>query len=66
MRALEAELRVCAPAAITQLSEAQLGDLASAIREARRRQAAELSAAGERAIGHVPRLLRAPVRRVLR
>jgi hypothetical protein len=63
LRALEAELRAPAPQA---LSEAQLQDLAAAIRDARRRQAAELTAAGEKALSHIPRLLRAPVRRVLK
>lgn len=66
LRALEAELRASAPGAIKQLSDDQLQDLAAAVREARHRQAAELTAAGEKALGHVPRLLRAPVRRVLR
>ncbi len=66
LRALEAELRATAPQAIAQLSEAHLHDLAQAVRDARRRQAAELAAAGEKALGHVPRLLRAPVRMVLR
>jgi hypothetical protein len=66
LRALEAELRASPPRAVKQLSQEQLQDLASAVRDARRRQAAELAAAGEKALGHVPRLLRAPVRRVLR
>jgi len=65
-RALEAELRAPAPQALKALSEAQLQDLAAAVRDARRRQAAELTAAGEKALGHIPRLLRAPVRRVLK
>jgi hypothetical protein len=66
LRALEAELRASAPEGVKRLSEAQLHDLAAAVRDARRRQAAELTAAGEKALGHVPRLLRTPVRRVLR
>ncbi len=66
LQALEAELRGPAPQAIKLLSDDQLRDLASAVHDARRRQAAELGAAGEKALGHVPRLLRAPVRRVLR
>jgi len=65
-RALQAELRAPAPPALKALSEAQLQDLAAAVRDARRRQAAELIAAGEKALGHIPRLLRAPVRRVLK
>lgn len=66
LRGLEAELRASAPGAIKQLSDDHLQDLAAAVREARHRQAAELTAAGEKALGQVPRLLRAPVRRVLR
>jgi hypothetical protein len=65
-RALEAELRAPAPQALKALNEVQLQDLAVAVRDARRRQAAELTAAGEKALGHIPRLLRAPVRRVLK
>lgn len=65
-RALEAELRAPAPQGLKALSDIQLQDLAVAIRDARHRQAAELTAAGEKALGHIPRLLRAPVRRVLR
>lgn len=65
-RALEAELRTSAPRTIKKLTDAQQQDLAAAIGDARRRQAAELAAAGEKALGHVPRLLRGPVRRVIR
>ena len=65
LRALEAELGGSAPAGIARLSGPQLLTLAGAVREARRRQAAELEAAGTRALSHVPRLLRAPVRKVL-
>jgi hypothetical protein len=66
LRALEAELRAPAPEGLKRLSDQQLQDLAAAVQNARRRQAAELTAAGDKALGHVPRLLRAPVRRVLR
>lgn len=65
LQALEAELRASAPESLGRLSDQQLQDLAQAIRDARHRQAAELTAAGDKALGHVPRLLRAPVRRVL-
>lgn len=43
LQALEAELRASAPHAIKQLSDGQLRDLAGAIQDARRRQAAELT-----------------------
>jgi hypothetical protein len=65
-RALATELRAPPPQALEGLSDAQLHDLATAVREARRRQADELTEAGEKALRHVPRLLRAPVRRVMR
>jgi hypothetical protein len=54
------------PAAVAQLAPEHLHDLAAAVRDARRRQTAELAAAGEQAFGHVPRLLRGPIRKVLR
>ena len=61
IEALEAQLR--APAGIRGLDDAHLLDLAEAIGEARRRQAAELAAAGDEALSHIPRLLRVPVRK---
>jgi molybdopterin-guanine dinucleotide biosynthesis protein A len=54
------------PPAVARLDPEQLHDLAAAVHEARRRQAAELAAAGEQAFAHVPRLLRGPIRKVLR
>ena len=39
--------------------------LADSVQAARRRQAAELAAAGEQALGHVPRLLRGPIRKIV-
>jgi hypothetical protein len=65
LRALEAQLGGRAPAGIRRLDEERLRDLADALADARHRQAAELAAAGERAFGHIPRLLRGPVRKVL-
>ena len=65
LKALADELRNTPPGALSQLSDAQLHGLAAAIRDARHRQADELAAAGERALSHIPRLLRAPVRRVV-
>ena len=47
------------------LSDDELGNLAEAIGDARHRQAAELHAAGEKAFGHIPRLLRGPIRKVM-
>jgi hypothetical protein len=64
-KALEAQLRASAPAGIRRLADRDLADLATAISDARHRQAAELAAAGDQAFSHIPRLLRGPVRRAL-
>jgi hypothetical protein len=65
LRALEQRLGAKAPAGVAGLPKEQLSDLLAAINEARRRQAEELQAAGERAFSHVPRLLRMPIRRIM-
>ncbi len=64
-QALAAQLRDAPPDTLAKLDEAQLNDLAGAVRDARRRQAAELEAAGDKAFGHIPRLLRGPIRKLL-
>ncbi len=64
LQALQAELGARAPDGLTRLSAAELRDLLEVVTEARRRQAMELQAAGERAFGHIPRLLRAPIRKI--
>ena len=66
LKALEAELRGKAPAGLSRLSDEELRDLAEAIRSARRRQAADLAAALEESLSHIPKLLRGPVRKVMR
>lgn len=65
LRALEQQLGGKAPAGLSALSGDELDDLADAVRDARHRQAAELQAAGEKAFGHIPRLLRGPIRKVM-
>ncbi len=65
LKALEAELRASAPEGLRGLRQADLRDLADAVAEARHRQAAELQAAGDQALRHIPRLLRGPIRKVL-
>jgi hypothetical protein len=65
IKALEKQLRATPPKGLACLTDEQLNDLADAVRDARHRQAAELEAAGEQALGHVPKLLRGPIRRVL-
>jgi hypothetical protein len=52
------------PQGLHALTGTQLADLTTAITEARRRQREALAAAGDRALSHVPRLLRGPIRRV--
>jgi hypothetical protein len=65
LEALEHQLGGPVPAGLTRLAPAELSHLAGAVQAARRRQAAELHAAGEQALGLVPRLLRGPIRRVI-
>jgi hypothetical protein len=65
LAALEAELGSAPPAGFARLSEEELSDLAAAVRDARRRQAAEVAAAGDRALSFVPRFLRGPIRKIV-
>lgn len=51
--------------AIERLDDAQAEALRDAIAEARKTQARTLAAARDDALGHIPRLLRGSVRRVL-
>ena len=63
-KALALQLGAKPPKGLSALSEDELEDLVDAVRDARHRQAAELQAAGEKAFGHIPRLLRGPIRKV--
>lgn len=63
--ALRAQLGGPAPEGLKQLKPEDLRDLSDAIRTARRRQAKALADAGERALAHIPRLLRGPVKRIV-
>ncbi|HXD65153.1 MAG TPA: hypothetical protein VNV17_11080 [Solirubrobacteraceae bacterium] len=63
--ALAAQLRGPAPDALRELSQDELADLGAALADARHRQAAALSEAGDRALSHIPRLLRGPIRRMV-
>jgi hypothetical protein len=65
LAALEAQLGSEPPAGLARLDPDELGDLTAAIRDARRRQAAEIDAVGDRALSFVPRLLRGPIRRIV-
>jgi hypothetical protein len=62
---LAAQLRADPPEALAALRPEELADLTDAIRDARRRQAADLQAAGDKAYGHIPRLLRGPIRKIV-
>jgi len=62
---LERELGGSAPPGVAELDSAHLEHLAAAVADARRRQAAEIAAAGDRALQHVPRPLRAAIRKVI-
>jgi hypothetical protein len=64
--ALRRQLRDEPPAALHGLADAELADLAGAVRTAHHRQAAELAAAGEQAFNHIPRLLRGPIKKIIR
>lgn len=65
LNGLRARLGGELPAGLSKLEPEELRDLEAAITEARRRQAAELQAASERAFGHIPRLLRRPIRKIM-
>ena len=66
LRALEDELGAAPPRGVGErLSDEALERLAAEIRRARREQRAALEDASERALDHVPRLLRGIVRRVV-
>lgn len=62
--AIQRELATSPPAGIGRLTGEQQDDLARAIRDAKHRQAAALAAAGEQALGLIPRILRGPIRRM--
>jgi hypothetical protein len=62
--ALRTQLGAELPDGLRRLDGEQLAHLDAAVREARHRQAEALAAAGERALRHVPRLLRGPIRRI--
>ncbi len=61
---LQEELRGGVPDGLRELTDEQRDDLADAITDARRRQAAALAEAGEQAFNQIPRLLRGPIRRM--
>lgn len=62
--ALSAQLRGPVPGGLHELSAEELTNLGAAVADARHRQAAALSEAGDRALSHIPRLLRGPIKRI--
>lgn len=66
LEALQMQLNGNVPAGLRELEDQHLEHLAAAVHEARRRQDQALAQAGERAFSHVPRLLRGPIRRIVR
>lgn len=65
LNALRRQLGGTVPDGLRQLSAKELRDLSDAVSGARRRQAKAVAEAGERALGHIPRLLRGPVRKIV-
>jgi hypothetical protein len=63
---LRDQLRADPPGALGSLAEEDLRHLAEAIRSARARQAVALEHAAEQGFSLVPRVLRGPIRRILR
>jgi hypothetical protein len=63
--ALRTQLGGTAPKSLERLEAKQLAHLTESIRAARRRQSQALVEASDRALRHVPRLLRAPIRRIV-
>jgi hypothetical protein len=61
----QAELGLADPAPLTALTAAQLAWLRDTARDARNREQASLDAAVDRAMQHVPWLLRGAVKRIL-
>lgn len=64
LRALQEQLGGKVPAGLAELEPEHLEHLAGAVQEARRRQGQALAQAGERALSHIPRVLRGPIRRI--
>jgi hypothetical protein len=63
---LERELGTTPPAALDALEDGHLAELAVAVAEAKRSQVEALRRAADRALNHIPRILRGPVRAVFR
>jgi hypothetical protein len=65
IEALQRELRGEVSPGLAKLDSEYLSLLAEAVADAKRRQAAEIAAAGDQALKYVPRLLRIAIRKVM-
>jgi hypothetical protein len=65
-RGLRTQLSAEPPPGLGELSGEQIAHLSEAIRAARHRQAEALEQAGQQAFAYVPRLLRGPIRKIIR
>ena len=65
LNGLERELCAPVPPGLRELGEAELRDLTTAIAGERHRQAAALAAAGDQALGQLPRMIRIPIKKLL-
>ncbi|NKF21454.1 hypothetical protein [Solimonas marina] len=65
LQTISQELGQAAPAGLAALDAKALAQLGDALRNARRRQRLQLSAAASSALQHIPLLLRAPVKKIL-
>jgi hypothetical protein len=65
LRAVRAQFGEPLPDELDALSDDELADLAAALDEARQEQSVAVDAAIDQALGHLPWLLRRPVRLIL-
>jgi len=65
LNGLERELHGPVPPGLLRLHDSELRDLATAIAAERHRQAAALAAAGDQALGQLPRMIRIPLKKLL-
>jgi hypothetical protein len=65
LNGLERELHAPVPPGLLGLGDSELRDLTTAIADERHRQAAALAAAGDQALGQLPRMIRIPLQKLL-
>ena len=65
LQQLNAELGARAPAGLATLSDEELAQLATCIRQAKREQREQIRRAFDSALSHVPFLLRGPLKKML-